>query len=176
MSITDSKRTDIHNCLRDLMGHDMADIMMEFLPPVGWGEVVRRQDVNSLGVALRSEMSVLGSDLRTEIAGVRNELKAEIAEVRTELTAEIAAVRNELKTEIAGVRNELKAEIADVRNELKSDIAELRGEFVAFKQVTEVRFASLEASITSLKNTVTTLIVCNVAVFGVVLTLLWQAK
>ena len=132
MSITDSKRTDIHNCLRDLMGHDMADIMMEFLPPVGWGEVVRRQDVNSLGVALRSEMSVMGSDLHTEIAGVRNELKAEIAE--------------------------------------------LRGEFVAFKQVTEVRFASLEASITSLKNTVTTLIVCNVAVFGVVLTLLWQAK
>ena len=130
-----------------------------------WGEVVRRQDVNSLGVALRSEMSVMGSDLHTEIAGVRNEL-----------TAEIAAVRNELKTEIAGVRNELKAEIADVRNELKSDIAELRGEFVAFKQVTEVRFASLEASITSLKNTVTTLIVCNVAVFGVVLTLLWQAK
>ena len=165
MSITDSKRTDIHNCLRDLMGHDMADIMMEFLPPVGWGEVVRRQDVNSLGVALRSEMSVMGSDLRTEIAAVRNELTAEIAEVRTELTAEIAAVRNELKTEIAGVRNELK-----------SDIAQLRGEFVAFKQVTEVRFASLEASITSLKNTVTTLIVCNVAVFGVVLTLLWQAK
>ena len=143
MSITDSKRTDIHNCLRDLMGRDMADIMMEFLPPVGWGEVVRRQDVNSLGVALRSEMSVMGSDLHTEIAGVRNELKAEIA---------------------------------DVRNELKSDIAQLRGEFVAFKQVTEVRFASLEASITSLKNTVTTLIVCNVAVFGVVLTLLWQAK
>ena len=24
MSITDSKRTDIHNCLRDLMGHDMV--------------------------------------------------------------------------------------------------------------------------------------------------------
>ena len=132
MSITDSKRTDIHNCLRDLMGHDMADIMMEFLPPVGWGEVVRRQDVNSLGVALRSEMSVMGSDLHTEIAGVRNELK--------------------------------------------SDIAEVRAEIAAFKQVTEVRFASLEASITSLKNTVTTLIVCNVAVFGVVLTLLWQAK
>ena len=154
MSITDSKRTDIHNCLRDLMGHDMADIMMEFLPPVGWGEVVRRQDVNSLGVALRSEMSVMGSDMHTEIAEVRNELKADIAEVRTELTAKIAGVRNELK----------------------SDIAELRGEFVAFKQVTEVRFASLEASITSLKNTVTTLIVCNVAVFGVVLTLLWQAK
>ena len=165
MSITDSKRTDIHNCLRDLMGHDMADIMMEFLPPVGWGEVVRRQDVNSLGVALRSEMSVMGSDMHTEIAEVRNELKADIAEVRTELTAKIA-----------GVRNELKAEIAEVRNELKSDIAELRGEFVAFKQVTEVRFASLEASITSLKNTVTTLIVCNVAVFGVVLTLLWQLK
>ena len=165
MSITDSKRTDIHNCLRDLMGHDMADIMMEFLPPVGWGEVVRRQDVNSLGVALRSEMSVMGSDLRTEIAEVRNEL-----------TAEIAAVRTELKAEIAEVRTELTAEIAAVRNDLKTEIAELRGEFVAFKQVTEVRFASLEASITSLKNTVTTLIVCNVAVFGVVLTLLWQAK
>ena len=120
MSITDSKRTDIHNCLRDLMGHDMADIMMEFLPPVGWGEVVRRQDVNSLGVALRSEMSVMGSDLHTEIAGVRNELKAEIAELR----AEIAEVRNELTAEIAGEKLTAKDPIL---GELKSQM-----HFIAF--------------------------------------------
>ena len=66
--------------------------------------------------------------------------------------------------------------MAELKTELKADIAQLRGEFETFKQVTETRFASLEASIISLKNTVTTLIVCNVAVFGVVLTLLWQTK
>ena len=88
-----------------------------------------------------------------------------MTELKTELKADIAAVR----TEMTELKTELKAE-------LKADIAQLRGEFEAFKQVTETRFASLEASITSLKNTVTTLIVCNVAVFGVVLTLLWQTK
>ena len=66
--------------------------------------------------------------------------------------------------------------MAELKTELKADIAQLRGEFEAFKQVTKTRFASLESSIASLKNTVTTLIVCNVAVFGVVLTLLWQTK
>ena len=104
MSITDSKRTDIHNCLRDLMGHDMADIMMEFLPPVGWGEVVRRQDVNSLGVALRSEMSVMGSDLHTEIAGVRNELKSDIAEVRAEIAKQTQGRDRRTTRRIRGVQ------------------------------------------------------------------------
>ena len=209
MTITDTQRTDVHNCLRDLMGQEMADIMMELLPPVGWGEVVRRQDVNGLGITLRAELSETRSDLqreiqavrhelkteisevrnelkaeiqevrtelRTEISEVRNELKTEIQEVRTELRTEISEVRSELKTEIQEVRTELKAEIREVRNELRAEIQEVRAELATFREVTNSRLDSLEKSINGLKQTMTALIGCNVAMFGVVLTLLWQSR
>ncbi len=154
MTITDSQRTDVHNCLRDLMGQEMADIMMELLPPVGWGEVVRRQDVNGLGISLRAELS----------------------ETRSDLQREIQAVRHELKTEISEVRSELKAEIQEVRNELKTEIQEVRAELATFREVTNSRLDSLEKSINGLKQAMTALIGCNVAMFGVVLTLLWQSR
>ena len=154
MTITDKQRTEVHNCLRDLMGQEMADIMMELLPPVGWGEVVRRQDVNGLGVALRAELSETRSDLRREIQAVRHELQAEIQTFRGELKAEIHTVRGELKTEIQTVH----------------------GRLMTFQQVTESRLDTLEGRIDDLKSTITTLIVCNVAMFGVVLTLLWQGR
>lgn len=132
MTISDSQRTDVHNCLRDLMGQEMADIMMELLPPVGWGEVVRRQDVNGLGISLRAELSETRSDLQREIQAVRHELKTEIQEVRAELAT--------------------------------------------FREVTNSRLESLEKSINGLKQSMTALIGCNVAMFGVVLTLLWQSR
>lgn len=165
MTITDSQRTDVHNCLRDLMGQEMADIMMELLPPVGWGEVVRRQDVNGLGISLRAELSETRSDLQREIQAVRHELKTEISEVRSEL-----------KAEIQEVRSELKAEIREFRNELKTEIQEVRAELATFREVTNSRLDSLEKSINGLKQTMTALIGCNVAMFGVVLTLLWQSR
>ena len=176
MAITDSQRTDVHNCLRDLMGQKMADIMMELLPPVGWGEVVRRQDVNGLGISLRAELSETRSDLQREIQAVGHELKTEISEVRSERKIEIQEVRSELKTEIQEVRSELKAEIREFRNELKTEIQEVRAELATFREVTNSRIDSLEKSINGLKQTMTALIGCNVAVFGVVLTLLWQSR
>jgi len=157
MTVTDRMRTDLHGCLDGLMGNEMADIMMELLPPVGWGEVVRRQDV-----------AQMRSDLHSEIVGLRVELKIEIAEVRAELKAEIADVRAELKAEIADVRAELKAEIADVR----ADVTELR---------TEVRLLagqvqSLANDIKRLNRTMTAL-TGGVITFGVmVITMLFQVS
>ena len=176
MAITDSQRTDVHNCLRDLMGQEMADIMMELLPSVGWGEVVRRQDVNGLGISLRAELSETRSDLQREIQAVGHELKTEISEVRSERKIEIQEVRSELKTEIQELRSELKAEIREFRNELKTEIQEVRAELATFREVTNSRIDSLEKSINGLKQTMTALIGCNAAVFGVVLTLLWQSR
>lgn len=109
MTVTDRMRTDLHGCLDGLMGNEMADIMMELLPPVGWGEVVRRQDV-----------AQMRSDLHSEIVGLRVELKIEIAEVRAELKAEIADVR----AEVAELRTEVRLLAGQVQS-LANDIKRL---------------------------------------------------
>ena len=87
MTITEAKRLELHQDLRNTIGVEAADTLMEHLPPTGWADVVRRSDL----------------DNQTAVTA------GEFALVRSEMAAEFAAVRNEMATEFAAVRNEMKS-------------------------------------------------------------------
>ena len=48
MAITDEDRNYLYNTLRETLGAKDAARMMDLLPPVGWADVARRQDVDHL--------------------------------------------------------------------------------------------------------------------------------
>ena len=121
LTIAEHDRWLLHNRLRDVIGSQEADILMEHLPPAGWNNLATKQDLELTTALLRQ-------DLQSEISGFRQELKTEISEVRQELKTEISEVRQELKTEISAVRLELKTDLSAVHLELKTEIAELRVE------------------------------------------------
>ena len=62
------------------------DELMDVIPPVGWGDIARRQDLTNLEHGLRAEMAELRGEMRTEIAELRGEMRTESATVRTEMT------------------------------------------------------------------------------------------
>lgn len=73
MAVTDEQRLDLHNYFRETMGRERAGVMMELLPPVGWGDVATKQDL-AMGLEnLRLFVHAEIADVRTEIAGVRAE-------------------------------------------------------------------------------------------------------
>ena len=46
----------------------MADTLMEYLPPSGWGDVARQSDIESLRVNLKNEINVLVTEkLNTQL-------------------------------------------------------------------------------------------------------------
>jgi hypothetical protein len=89
------------------METDMADTLMDHLPPAGWTDLARTGDVESSRLLLKGEIEVVRTELKGEIANVRTELKADIAELRTELKGDIAELRTELKGDIAELRTEM---------------------------------------------------------------------
>jgi len=78
MSITQSRRYEMHEVLREKLGVGVADTLVEHLPPEGWGDVSTKKD-------LQTEITLLRSDMRQEIALLRSELHQEIALLRSEM-------------------------------------------------------------------------------------------
>jgi uncharacterized protein involved in exopolysaccharide biosynthesis len=78
------------------METDMADTLMDHLPPAGWSDLARTGDVSAVRIELKSEIQTVRAELKAEIAELRTELKGEIAELRTELKSDIAELRAEM--------------------------------------------------------------------------------
>jgi len=62
---TEAERRDLFGALERSLGAVPAATLMELVPPVGWGDVARRADVEAQGVALRGEMAELRGELVT---------------------------------------------------------------------------------------------------------------
>jgi predicted nuclease with TOPRIM domain len=116
--VDDRERRRLYDALVAVLGEEQAATMMELLPPVGWGDVMRHAD----GVALRAEMTALRASLEGQMAELRASLEAQMAELRAELRGEMAELRGEMA--------ELRGEMADLRGEmaeLRGEMADLRG-------------------------------------------------
>ncbi len=117
MAISEEARHRLFGRLEAVLGAEEAATMMAHLPPMGWGEVSTRHDVEGLGVALRGEMAVLGAELRSEMAQLGGELRSDMAELRGDvagLRGEMAGLRGEmigLRGEMTGLGGTLRAEI-----------------------------------------------------------------
>jgi hypothetical protein len=96
VTIADTKRFELHQYLRTQMETDMADTLMDHLPPAGWSDLARTGDVSAVRIELKSEIQTVRAELKAEIAELRTELKSEIAELRTELKSDIAELRAEM--------------------------------------------------------------------------------
>lgn len=64
MSISQAKRTELHQELREKLTVDTADTLMEHLPPGGWGEVATKSDIAELKAETQSEFALVRKDLQ----------------------------------------------------------------------------------------------------------------
>lgn len=48
MTISEAQRFELHAGLRKVMGDEVANTLMEHLPPSGWADVARESDIDRL--------------------------------------------------------------------------------------------------------------------------------
>ena len=118
-------------------GVEVADIIMEHLPPEGWGDLATKKELAEQGRLLRSDLETQGQllrrdlesqglllrrDFETQGQSLRSEFALGMSELRGELTEKVSELRVELKDEMAGLRIELKGELADVRSDINAAV------------------------------------------------------
>jgi hypothetical protein len=152
VTITEAKRLELHQDLRNTIGVEAADTLMEHLPPTGWADVARRSDLDNQTAVAAGEFALVRSEMSAEFTAVRSEMAAEFAAVRNEMATEFAAVRNEMTTEFAAVRHEMAAEFAAVRHEMAAEFAAVRNEmtteFTAIRNEMATEFAAVRSELT----------------------------
>lgn len=87
MAGTQASRQRLYRELGELLSQEAMDELMDVIPPVGWGEVARRQDITNLEHSLRADMADLRGELRTEMADLRGEFRTEMADLRSDFTS-----------------------------------------------------------------------------------------
>ena len=78
MTVSEAQRRALHEGLVKKLGADVAETLMDYLPPAGGPHLARRGDVDDLGQTLRLEMQAIESRNDAKFA----EIRAELAELR----------------------------------------------------------------------------------------------
>lgn len=100
MAISEHRRHDLHQKLREVLGADQAAALMEHLPPTGWADVATKADLDRLAALNKADVQLSALQLGARLDAVEAGLGAriEMAQLRTseQLGRELSLVYKEL--------------------------------------------------------------------------------
>ena len=88
MAISEQRRYELHQHLEEVLGAEQAATLMEYLPPVGWADVVTKRDLDTTVETFRLEVKNSELSVRTELHTLGETLQREM---RLQLLAGISA-------------------------------------------------------------------------------------
>ena len=57
MVVSEAQRRALHDGLVKKLGADVADTLMDYLPPAGWSELARRSDLEAMELRLEAKLA-----------------------------------------------------------------------------------------------------------------------
>lgn len=94
----DAKRLRLHRSLEKVIGIDVADELIDFLPPSGWGDLVRKSDLEATERRLDAKIDAVGARLDTKIDALGARLDAKIDALGARLDARIDALSQRVES------------------------------------------------------------------------------
>lgn len=78
MAVDERTRRELYTAFEESWDSDRAEALMSLLPPVGWGDVATRPDLESLRQSLDARLTTEVATLRTEMAELRTGLRRDL--------------------------------------------------------------------------------------------------
>ena len=94
----DAKRLRLHRSLEKVIGVDVADELIDFLPPSGWGDLVRKSDLEATERRLDSDIDARGARLDAKIDALSQRVDAQIDALSQRLDARIDALSQRVES------------------------------------------------------------------------------
>ena len=111
----DARRLRLHRALREKLGNQVADDLVDFLPPAGWGDLVRRADLDAAVTRLDQKIDVLGARLDQRIDALEERLDQKIDVLGARLDQRIDALEDRI-TVIEHTLSEIKTDLRSLGN------------------------------------------------------------
>ncbi len=97
MSVDERARHRLYLKLEEVLGAEEAGILMDHLPPTGFGDLVTKGDLDLIRAATKSDIEALRVETKSDIEALRVETKSDIEALRVETKSEFASVRADLQ-------------------------------------------------------------------------------
>ena len=111
----DAKRLRLHRSLEKVIGIDVADELIDFLPPSGWGDLVRKSDLEATERRLDAKIDAVGARLDTKIDALGARLDAKIDALSQRVDAKIDALGARLDARIDALSQRVESLQEEVR-------------------------------------------------------------
>ena len=111
----DARRLRLHRSLREKLGNQVADDLVDFLPPAGWGDLVRRADLDAAVTRLDQKIDALGARLDQRIDALEERLDQKIDALGARLDQRIDALEDRI-TVIEHTLSEIKTDLRSLGN------------------------------------------------------------
>jgi hypothetical protein len=103
MSVDEARRLLLHDAARTAFGAEAALVLMEMLPPTGWGDVATRLQLEAADVAIRHELEARIDALDTKLGARIDRLDAKIDATAGALDAKIDSRADTLEWKLLSV-------------------------------------------------------------------------
>ena len=111
----DARRLRLHRALREKLGNQVADDLVDFLPPAGWGDLVRRADLDAAVTRLDQKIDALGARLDQRIDALEERLDQKVDALGARLDQRIDTLEDRI-TVIEHTLSEIKTDLRSLGN------------------------------------------------------------
>ena len=71
MAISEASRHEMHVKLEEVLGAEVANTVMEHLPPVGWADVATKRDLDAVQVLMKRDLDAVQVLMKRDLDGMQ---------------------------------------------------------------------------------------------------------